>query len=67
MQPIEMNTGDEVNIAVVFDWTRDNVTKDWSVTAWGTNSKPEVTHSDASKTSQKLPEHTDDKSGLAPP
>ena len=36
MQPIAFKENETREIGVLFDWKRENVVKDWSVTAWGT-------------------------------
>lgn len=66
MQPLSMGKGETRQINVAFDWTRENVTKDWSLTAWGTTSPVQVRHSDSSKTTAHMPHHEDDNSGGPP-
>lgn len=51
----------------MLDWTRDNVVKDWSLTAWGTAGDVSVAYTNNLYTTDKMPEYTDDKSGIDPP
>jgi len=51
---IEIPAGETYRFAANFDWTREEIVKDWSVTAWGTKSKVEVRHADGIE-SQHLP------------
>ena len=69
MQPIAFKENETREIGVLFDWKRENVVKDWSVTAWGTKGqKPIVRHSNyPNEKSDKMPEHTDNKEGVTPP
>ena len=40
MEGIDFEQGETREIGVMFDWTNDKVVKDWSLTAWGEQSKP---------------------------
>ena len=63
-----MGENETREIGVLFDWKRDNVVKDWSVTAWGTTHDVVVRHANyPSVKSDKMPEHTDSKEGVTPP
>ena len=59
--------GQTKEFIVMLDWTRDNVVKDWSLTAWGTAGDVSVAYKDNGYTTDKMPEYTDDKSGIEPP
>jgi hypothetical protein len=39
-----MKAGSSRTIEMLFDWTRENVTKDWSLTAWGEKGNVSVTN-----------------------
>lgn len=41
-----MKAGSTRTIEVLMDWNRENVTKDWSLTAWGEQGGVSVTHND---------------------
>jgi hypothetical protein len=46
-----MQAGEEVEITVEFNWQRAGVTRDWSLTAWGTGEgNVRVRHSEGHKT-----------------
>jgi len=45
-----MKAGQVDEIVVEFDWTRECVTPDWSVTAWAETGKVTVLHVDGIKT-----------------
>ena len=64
---MSFDAGETKEFYVVLDWTRDNVVKDWSLTAWGTSGDVSVAYKDNAYTTDKMPEYTDDKSGLDPP
>ena len=34
---IDMSAGEEIEITLEFNWQRSGITKDWSLTAWGTD------------------------------
>ena len=58
-EPILMEAGSQLTLNLLFDWTREGITKDWSATAWGENGSVEVLHNDNIQTNH-MP-----KSGLA--
>ena len=47
---MEFEAGEEIEIFVEFNFERRGITKDWSVTAWGTDGRVEVRHSKGYKT-----------------
>ena len=49
-----INGGESIEIIIEFNWNKPEVTKDWSVTAWGETSDVRVTHNDGIK-SDSLP------------
>ena len=68
MEGIMFGEGETREIGVMFDWTNDDIVKDWSLTAWGENSKPTVRHSNyPNEKTQHMPQHTDDKTNVTPP
>jgi len=52
---------------VLLDWTRANVAKDWSLTAWGTSGDVVVRNKNTSILSDRMPQYTDNKSDVDPP
>jgi len=46
LEPVWMEAGTTHTLNLHFDWTRKNVTKDWSATAWGENGEVKVEHND---------------------
>jgi len=42
-------------VVVLFDWGRQNVVKDWSVTAWGTEHSVTVRHKNPELKTQHMP------------
>ena len=49
-EPVFMAAGSSHKIKVLWDWNRPEVTKDWSVTAWGEKGNVNVVHNDGIKT-----------------
>lgn len=67
---ISFTAGETKEFVVMLDWTRDNVAKDFSLTAWGTSGvtkSVEVKNKNASIVTDHMPQYTDDKSGIDPP
>jgi len=56
---IMLGPGETRELNILFDWTRENITKDWSATAWGELGDVKVTHND------NIPTTHMPKSGLA--
>ena len=54
MNGIEFVANEPKSFIVEFDWARENVTKDWSVSAWAASGEIEVSHVDGI-TSDTLP------------
>ena len=54
MNAIEFEANEPKSFIVELDWSRENVTKDWSVTAWARGGEIVVSHSDGI-TSDTLP------------
>ena len=54
IDPISFKAGQTINFIVEWDWERENVTPDWSITAWAEQGTVKVTHVDG-LTSDKLP------------
>ena len=54
MNGIEFVANEPKSFILEFDWARENITKDWSVTAWAAGGTIEVSHSDGI-TSDTLP------------
>ena len=44
MKPIAASAGEPMNIIVELDFARENITPDWSLTAWATNGAVTVRH-----------------------
>jgi hypothetical protein len=57
--PIRLGPNETRELNILFDWTRINITKDWSATAWGELGDVRVTHND------NIPTTHMPKSGLA--
>jgi hypothetical protein len=56
---IMLGPGETRELNILFDWTRENITKDWSATAWGELGDVRVIHND------NIPTTHMPKSGLA--
>lgn len=54
MKPVEFSADDEIQFVLEFDWDRECVTPDWSITAWASNGTVSVTHSEGLD-SDKMP------------
>ena len=59
MDAMEFGENETKQINVLLDLSDENFVKDWSVTAWGTQHEVQVRHSEASKTTDHLPQYTD--------
>ena len=44
MEPILMKAGSTRTLNLLFDWTREGITKDWSATVWGEKGSVQITH-----------------------
>ena len=64
---IRFEAGETKEFTANFDWSRLNVAKDWSVTAWGTSGEVVVRNKNTAIVTDHMPQYTDDKSGLNPP
>ena len=59
-QPIKFEKDQTKEVAVVFDWGRKNVVKDWSLTAWGTKHGVTVRHENYPDVeTEHMPQYTD--------
>ena len=58
--------GETKTFQVSLDWSRANIAKDFSVTAWGTSGDVSVRCADGMETDH-MPQYTDDKSNVDPP
>ena len=58
IKPVYMEAGTTRTLNLLFDWTREAITKDWSATAWGEKGEVKVEHND------KIPTNHMPKSGL---
>ena len=43
-EPILMKAGSTRTLNLLFDWTRQGITKDWSATVWGEKGSVQITH-----------------------
>jgi len=55
----EFEEDESKSFTVVFNWNRQGVAKDWSLTAWGTEHSVTVTHDDELE-SDHMPKTTDE-------
>ena len=46
MKPVTLKAGETTTIVIELDFERENITKDWSLTAWAAKGAVEVRHSD---------------------
>ena len=58
--------GETKTFQVSLDWSRTNIARDFSVTAWGTSGDVSVRCADGMETDH-MPQYTDDKSNVDPP
>ena len=59
-----MSAGESIEVEVEFNWEREGITKDWSITAWGEVGAVTVEHSDGLKSDSLpyTPKHNDNSS-----
>ena len=55
MEPISFAAGESKTFIVEFDWGRQHITPDWSVTAWAEDGEVAVTHTNTTLNSDTLP------------
>lgn len=60
MKPIIFEAGDSKTFILEFDWAREGITPDWSVTAYAEKGSVSVSHSEGI-TSDKLPFLTEEE------
>ena len=54
MKPVAFKAGEKKQFVLEFDWSRENITPDWSITTWAEKGGASILYSDGSK-SDSLP------------